>query len=556
MSKRTFRMFVEEELGEFPHFVVGAILEWFLIASLFVDGFLAFISYKFAMIFQLDPPCVLCTRIDQSLAGTNPSSYYNDSICESHKKDISSLAYCHFHRKLSDIKTMCDCCLLSFQTCKEPDSNDTKKPVDKEVGITNGSDQNLKLKLVKTKDNNVNAQAVELSKCSCCGESFKKRTSSKAFVRIPSNLRASSFAPAFSPRVPLTPMGWRHDDAKDLELANIKYTELKFISDNESDVPENDRGVNTDSQIVKDDVKSTATALLADSEELNDEFCITPRFGKGNKFFGVPLADSVTVNSPRFARKLSKKFPMEKPELVSDPSDDIPVEGDSILHHLKRQVRADRRMLTVLYQELNEERNASAIAANNSMAMITRLQAEKASIEMEALQYQRMMEEQAEYDQEAIQILKDMLIQKEKDIKIMELELENYRERYGPIKKHSRYESIGEDDERYQEIKRLQEMKEAKRLNFETQRSQLSIMLNDLENLIQSSSDAGDHEDKHRGEEKKVTLEREMSIIKERMSVIEADSGYLDDTAMTFQKGDERAGLFTEIAQNLRKLRT
>ncbi|KAK6926045.1 GTD-binding domain [Dillenia turbinata] len=42
------------------------------------------------------------------------------------------------------------------------------------------------------------------------------------------------------------------------------------------------------------------------------------------------------------------------------------------------------------------ERSASAIAANNTNAMITRLQAEKAAVQMEALQYQRMMEEQAD----------------------------------------------------------------------------------------------------------------------------------------------------------------
>jgi len=50
-------------------------------------------------------------------------------------------------------------------------------------------------------------------------------------------------------------------------------------------------------------------------------------------------------------------------------------------------------------------------------------------------------------------------------------------------------------------------------------------------------------------------MEREMSIIKEKMSVMEADSGYLKNTR-TLQKGDERADLLTEIAQNLRRLRT
>lgn len=169
---------------------------------------------------------------------------------------------------------------------------------------------------------------------------------------------------------------------------------------------------------------------------------------------------------------------------ICDPNDDVAIEGDSIIHHLKRQVRADRRMLMVLYQELNEERSASAVAANNSMAMITRLQAEKASIEMEALQYQRMMEEQAEYDQEAIQILKDMLIQKEKDIKVMEADLVAYKEKYGEIKKNE--------------------------TDFETERSHLSGMLNNLENLIESSSDTGDHEDKDRGSS---TLPMLLSII-------------------------------------------
>lgn len=160
--------------------------------------------------------------------------------------------------------------------------------------------------------------------------------------------------------------------------------------------------------IGKEEMKSASNPLLPDSDELNDESLKTP---KGNKFFGVPLAE-VIVNSPRFANKLlPKKLPLEKLDFLSD--DEGPEEGDSIsiVHHLKKQVRADRKILTDLYQELNEERSASAVAANNSMAMITRLQTEKASIEMEALQYQRMMEEQAEYDQEAIiQILKGICL--------------------------------------------------------------------------------------------------------------------------------------------------
>ncbi|CAN6297440.1 unnamed protein product [Urochloa humidicola] len=78
-------------------------------------------------------------------------------------------------------------------------------------------------------------------------------------------------------------------------------------------------------------------------------------------------------------------------------------EGECTIDQLKQQVELDRKSISRLWKELEEERNASAIAANQTMAMITRLQEEKAAMQMEALQYQRMMEEQSEYDREDLQ---------------------------------------------------------------------------------------------------------------------------------------------------------
>lgn len=49
--------------------------------------------------------------------------------------------------------------------------------------------------------------------------------------------------------------------------------------------------------------------------------------------------------------------------------------------------------LQALYAELEEERGASTVAASETMVMINRLQEEKATIQMEALQYQRMIDE-------------------------------------------------------------------------------------------------------------------------------------------------------------------
>ncbi|KAJ9567974.1 hypothetical protein OSB04_003940 [Centaurea solstitialis] len=582
--KRTFRMFVEEELGEFPHFLVGAVLEWLLIASLFVDGFLAFLSNKFAMIFELDPPCVLCTRIDQSLARANSSSYYNNSICESHKKDISSLAYCHVHRKLGDIRSMCEVCLLSFAMEKESE-DDAKKPAEQKDSDASKKDgeRKMTLKPVKTGKEDENSKAVEMSKCSCCGDPFNTRYSSKVFVRTPSTARA--LAPNMSPRVPFTPVGWRQDDGKNVDLSHVRYTELKFISDNESDMHDDDYGYHAESKNIREDMKSATAPLLQDHEEGHDESCKTPGCGKVNKFLALPLADAI-ANSPRFAKK-------KIPDFITDNTEDGSADGDSVIHHLKRQLRADKRLLMTLYQELNEERNASAVAANQSMAMITRLQAEKASIEMEALQYQRMMEEQAEYDQDAIQVLKDMLVQKEKDIKAMEAELEAYKEKYGEIDKEEmdEFRSGGGGDDGYQETKprssllggeRLEtesprRQKEGRKLTeskssiaFDNERNQLYEMLRDLEYLAQLSE-----EDKGivsvllttcffsvvlmnlTDEEHKENLEREMSHMKEKLRAIEAERiGFLKEAATALQKGDERAELLTEIAQHLKKLRT
>ncbi|KAL0886814.1 hypothetical protein Bca101_010797 [Brassica carinata] len=96
----------------------------------------------------------------------------------------------------------------------------------------------------------------------------------------------------------------------------------------------------------------------------------------GNKFFGVPLSDSAQ-NSPRWSVRSLRKPSLDK------------TEGESILNQLKKEVRLDKKSLIDLYMELDEERSASAVAANNAMAMITKLQAEKAAVQMEALQYQK-----------------------------------------------------------------------------------------------------------------------------------------------------------------------
>ncbi|GLT97927.1 hypothetical protein SLE2022_154690 [Rubroshorea leprosula] len=96
---------------------------------------------------------------------------------------------------------------------------------------------------------------------------------------------------------------------------------------------------------------------------------------------------------------------------------------------LRSALRDERNALHALYAELEEERSASAVAANQTMAMINRLQEEKAAMQMEALHYQRMMEEQAAYDQEALQLLNELMVKREKEKAELEKELEIYRKK-------------------------------------------------------------------------------------------------------------------------------
>ncbi|GMH30833.1 hypothetical protein Nepgr_032676 [Nepenthes gracilis] len=106
------------------------------------------------------------------------------------------------------------------------------------------------------------------------------------------------------------------------------------------------------------------------------------------------------------------------------------MEGESLVDWLRRQLKHDRMRISSLHKELEEERNACAIAANEAMAMITKLQEEKCALRMEALQYLRMMEEQAEYDVDALDKANNLIAEKEKELQDLEAELEYYRAKY------------------------------------------------------------------------------------------------------------------------------
>lgn len=93
-----------------------AVCECFLIAFLLYNAALAYLATRFARFCNLPPPCLLCCRLDNLLGGGERHGFYKRLFCHAHKVEISSMVYCHDHKKLADLRGMCHPCLLSSTT--------------------------------------------------------------------------------------------------------------------------------------------------------------------------------------------------------------------------------------------------------------------------------------------------------------------------------------------------------------------------------------------------------------------------------------------------------
>ncbi|KAK4340076.1 hypothetical protein RND71_041538 [Anisodus tanguticus] len=102
---------------------------------------------------------------------------------------------------------------------------------------------------------------------------------------------------------------------------------------------------------------------------------------------------------------------------------------------LRKMVKIERRKANAACLELEKERMAAATAAEETMAMILRLQNEKSLVEMEANQYKRLAEEKQSHDQEVIQSLQWLVLKHESDRCILEDQLKLCREKLKPFGK-------------------------------------------------------------------------------------------------------------------------
>ncbi|KAG8055218.1 hypothetical protein GUJ93_ZPchr0001g33145 [Zizania palustris] len=285
------------------------------------------------------------------------------------------------------------------------------------------------------------------------------------------------------------------------------------------------------------------------------------------------------------------------------------MEGESAIERLRRQVDLDRKSIHLLCKELEEERNASAIAASQALAMITRLQDEKAAMQMEALHYQRMMEEQAEYDGDALAKANELLTQREQQIEELEAELENYRiqsadgpSEMQPIKISSKEENTTKIllDESNIEVPAITTLSGTDSLeSFEDERTYIANCLRKLEQKLHSYSNNSttihlsdsdvkedylsnkmpvvygelqcqessretqepillakeDQSSTISGETDLSTLQEEISNLNKRLKTLEGDRNFIEHSINSLRNGKEGVMFIREIASNLRELR-
>ncbi|XP_076904335.1 myosin-binding protein 3-like [Bidens hawaiensis] len=630
--------FIHRNTNKITFVLIYAVLEWTLILLLLINSLFSFMIIKFSQLFGLKSPCLWCSTLHRFFE-PQKVNIHRDLLCEFHSKEVSVLGFCPSHKKLAEIKDFCeDCfsCHLDFQV-KHSEA---------------GDEYENKLK------------------CSCCGLKLQKKhaESETCLNQFEEKLDSTSdFLPqdlefffdySGSQLVPIELIDSEESQSileanqeqdhefgdyqkadviiqehhtAGLEAMELEETENSIVFQAKfSESKEKSDIVNEEVQeITIDTKKPDPTTHFVDKEsevsletKINVlETCVEEFSSKSHDLhlkiengFLESKNSSETCNKneeekvPDTTTSIKKLFMFERKESRAEESLDgslmSEVEGGDPVNTTEKLKSA----LRVLKAELEEERSASAIAASETTAMITRLQEEKAAMQMEALQYQRMMEEQSEYDQEALQLLNELMIKKEKELEMYKNKVADYEAKdrmivsKGSMKKgsclgsasssHSEYENgmaientdewNGNQESWNQNVLEL----ETSLADFEEERLSIFEQIKVLEEKLFVLSDEEDQhfedvrhiEDLYEGNgfhsddmvikangfpsnelengNKRMGIEYEVDQVYERLQALEADREFLKHCVGSLNKGKKGMELLREILQHLRNLRT
>uniref|UniRef100_A0ACD5WQL1 Uncharacterized protein n=1 Tax=Avena sativa TaxID=4498 RepID=A0ACD5WQL1_AVESA len=431
--------------GDFSQQLSRALSELCVITLLHVAAAASYAATRLARVSKLKAPCMVCSRMDHALHGKPWIS--SDLICAAHRSEISSLAYCKSHGNLAHSDDLCKRCLAACAAADEVNSRS---------------------KSTKSRRH-----------CSCCSEPFEntKKLSETANVVESSHIseeiyRRSQVADknnlAMPPKV--VPEKVPADHSKDRAIAFAASIEEVGESDGspggtyEQSTKDSTSSVNAGSTTTKPAPSAIPSRIFVDrNSSMKNTFIgrvnlpsprpseiISARDNnsttqqevkafltqmssvRGVDYSWTEGAPSPDTNVPNdeingAGRRPSLERNYSLLEQLDTNLDTGEAEGEITPGSLKRQLELNRNSMAVLYKEIEEERSASAVATSQAMAMINRLHEEKAAMQMEALQYLRMMEEQADHDHQAIQNLHDLLTEREKELLDMDSELDNCR---------------------------------------------------------------------------------------------------------------------------------
>lgn len=225
--------------------LVSAVLEWMLMFMIFVDASFAYLVTKFARHYQLQIPCLLCSRLDHVL-GNEKAGFYWDLFCHKHKLKISSLVLCQLHNNLVDVHGTCESCFFSYATINKSNAETYRLHVNKlgakpYYGLAQDASSD---------EHDIGSSGT--TKCSCCNEQWISRTCTQKLFQRKSidNEGAEHDAPLY-----ITPK-YNGDEVQEITeessqlgqmrnkdadpLPHVEYSQIKVTSDTESEGPFSD----------------------------------------------------------------------------------------------------------------------------------------------------------------------------------------------------------------------------------------------------------------------------------------------------------------------------
>ncbi|KAF8102957.1 hypothetical protein N665_0189s0011 [Sinapis alba] len=487
MAANTFATKLSRNTNRITVVLVYAFLEWLLMFFIFLNSLFTCFLVKFASFFGLKQICLLCPKLDR-IFHRNPESRftYRELLCPNHVAELASLIFCKTHGKLSESASLCSECSdreersnigLGFCSCCEKSLAEKHYPsyllikssvwgktlVDREnrglilemidddkIGdgfeIGRESDNFFREKLSEDEGKRGEQQqnGEVISDVESYGVSLREVSEEDGLRSIHSNHFLGNEDEISEAKLRVPENEQRDDHIEDVAIEGEDKTSEEGEEETEREVLLDDQHVSKNEAFVNEDLSVGVDPVVTgnqneeeDQEEKTQEYPETPTSGSSLLHKKLLFLSKNEYAAAEDARDGS---------LVASEMDG----GDPLrtIERLRETVRSEQEALRGLYAELEEERSASAIAANQTMAMITRLQEEKAKVQMEALQYQRMMEEQAEYDQEALQLLNHLMVKREKEKEELQRELDVCRAKVLQYEKNkTKCESDDGDDD-------------------------------------------------------------------------------------------------------------